>query len=32
MEVINLLAADAQLPRGNFDHPLVGEKWSRFSL
>ena len=27
MEVVNLLAADAPLPRRNFDHPLSGE-WS----
>jgi mRNA interferase YafQ len=27
MEVVNLLASDAQLPRRNFDHPLSGE-WS----
>jgi mRNA interferase YafQ len=25
MEVVNLLAADAPLPRRNFDHPLAGE-------
>jgi mRNA interferase YafQ len=25
MEVVNLLAADAFLPRRNFDHPLAGE-------
>ena len=25
MEVVNLLAADAPLPRRNFDHPLSGE-------
>jgi mRNA interferase YafQ len=25
MEVVNLLAADKPLPRGNFDHPLSGE-------
>lgn len=27
MEVVDLLAADAALPRRNFDHPLTGE-WS----
>jgi mRNA interferase YafQ len=27
MEVVNLLAANAQLPRRNVDHPLSGE-WS----
>ncbi|MBV9399210.1 MAG: type II toxin-antitoxin system YafQ family toxin [Bryobacterales bacterium] len=27
MEVVNLLANDAPLPRRNFDHPLSGE-WS----
>jgi mRNA interferase YafQ len=27
MEVVNLLAADAPLPRRNVDHPLSGE-WS----
>jgi mRNA interferase YafQ len=27
MEVVNLLAADAPLPRRNFDHALSGE-WS----
>ncbi len=27
MEVVNLLAADASLPRRSFDHPLCGE-WS----
>lgn len=27
MEVVNQLAADKLLPRGNFDHPLSGE-WS----
>jgi mRNA interferase YafQ len=27
MEVVNLLASDAQLPRRNFDHPPGGE-WS----
>ena len=25
MEVVNLLASDAPLPRRNFDHPLSGE-------
>ena len=25
MDVVNLLAADAPLPRRNFDHPLKGE-------
>lgn len=25
MEVVNLLAADAPLPRRNFDHPFSGE-------
>ena len=25
MEVVNLLAAEVQLPRRNFDHPLSGE-------
>jgi mRNA interferase YafQ len=25
MDVVNLLAADAPLPRGNLDHPLTGE-------
>lgn len=29
MEVVNLLAADAQLPRANADHPLSGE-WKDF--
>ena len=27
MEVVNLLAVDAPLPRRHFDHPLAGE-WS----
>lgn len=27
MEVVNLLAADIQLPPNNVDHPLIGE-WS----
>jgi mRNA interferase YafQ len=27
MEVVNLLASDATLPRSKFDHPLSGE-WS----
>ena len=27
MDVVNLLAADAPLPRRTFDHPLSGE-WS----
>jgi mRNA interferase YafQ len=27
MDIVNLLAADAPLPRQNFDHPLSGE-WS----
>jgi mRNA interferase YafQ len=25
MEVVNMLAADASLPRRHFDHPLTGE-------
>ena len=25
MEVVSLLAADVQLPRRNFDHPLSGD-------
>jgi mRNA interferase YafQ len=25
MDVVNMLAADTQLPRRNFDHPLTGE-------
>jgi mRNA interferase YafQ len=29
MEVVNLLAADAPLPRRNFDHPLSGE-WNDY--
>jgi mRNA interferase YafQ len=27
MDIVNLLASDAPLPKRNFDHPLLGE-WS----